>query len=212
MIRCLDFAAVLAAGIAACAPNVHAQTMQLTTEEAMVDSPQAGLKIYVRNKHPADMSSFTPERTLLFVHGATYPASTAFDLKLGGMSWMDYIARRGFDVYLMDLPGYGASTRPAAMDQPADAGEPIETTADAVQRLRRRRRLGARPQAFEQARCDGLVLGNHDRRRLRRRAADEGEPPRPLCAGLDIAGYAVRRRRSSAPTAWSPATRRCSAG
>jgi hypothetical protein len=60
MVRRLDFAAVLAAGIAACAPGVHAQTMQLTTEEAMVDSPQAGLKIYVRNKHPADMSSFTP--------------------------------------------------------------------------------------------------------------------------------------------------------
>jgi pimeloyl-ACP methyl ester carboxylesterase len=132
MVRRLDFAAVLAAGIAASAPNVHAQTMQLITEEAMVDSPQAGLKIYVRNKHPADMSSFGPERTLLFVHGATYPASTAFDLELGGLSWMDYIARRGFDVYLMDLPGYGASTRPAAMDQPADAGEPIETTADAV--------------------------------------------------------------------------------
>lgn len=132
MVRRLDIAAVLAAGVGVCAPNVHAQTMQLATEEAMVDSPQAGLKIYVRNKHPADMSSFTPERTLLFVHGATYPASTAFDLELGGMSWMDAIARRGFDVYLMDLPGYGASTRPAAMDQPAEAGEPIETTADAV--------------------------------------------------------------------------------
>src|SRR5271157_2838312 len=111
MVRRPVVAAVLAAGIAACAPDVHAQTAQLTTEEAMVDSPQAGLKIYVRNKHPADMSAFAPERTLLFVHGATYPAETAFDLELGGMSWMDYIARRGFDVYLMDLPGYGASTR-----------------------------------------------------------------------------------------------------
>jgi pimeloyl-ACP methyl ester carboxylesterase len=132
MVRSLEFAAVLAAGVAACAPAVRAQTTQLVTEEAMVDSPQAGLKIYVRNKHPADMTSFSPERTLVFVHGATYPASTAFDLELGGLSWMDYIARRGFDVYLMDLPGYGASTRPAAMDKPADAGEPFETTADAV--------------------------------------------------------------------------------
>jgi pimeloyl-ACP methyl ester carboxylesterase len=45
---------------------------------------------------------------------------------------MDYIAGRGFDVYLLDLPGYGASTRPAAMNQPAEAGQPVETTADAV--------------------------------------------------------------------------------
>ncbi len=132
MARRLVVAAFLALGVAERGPAVHAQTAQLTTEEAMVDSPQAGLKIYVRNKHPADMSEFTPEHTLIFVHGATYPASTSFDLQLDKMSWMDYIARRGFDVYLLDLPGYGASTRPAAMDQPADAGQPVEVTADAV--------------------------------------------------------------------------------
>ncbi len=98
----------------------------------MIPSPSSGLKIYVRNKHPIGMTRFTPERTVVFVHGATYPASTAFDLELGGLSWMDYIARRGFDVYLLDLPGYGRSTRPAAMDQPAQASQPIETTAEAV--------------------------------------------------------------------------------
>ena len=103
----------------------------LVTEEAMIPSPQPGLKIYVRNKHPAGMKHFTSGRTLVFVHGATYPASTAFDLELGGMSWMDYIASRGYDVYLLDLPGYGRSTRPPAMDQPAEAGAPVETTADA---------------------------------------------------------------------------------
>ena len=104
----------------------------LVTEEAMINSPRSGLKIYVRNKRLAALYRFSAERTLVFVHGATYPASTAFDLELGGMSWMDYMARRGFDVYLLDLPGYGHSTRPAAMDQPAEAGQPVETTADAV--------------------------------------------------------------------------------
>ena len=82
----------------------------LVMEEAMVDSPQPGQKIYVRNKHAEGMTAFTPERTVLFVHGATYPASTAFDLELGGLSWMDYIAQRGFDVYLLDLPGWLLST------------------------------------------------------------------------------------------------------
>jgi pimeloyl-ACP methyl ester carboxylesterase len=107
-------------------------SVRLVTEEAIVNSPRAGLKIYVRNKHPQRLRRFRPERTLVFVHGATYPASTSFDLELGGLSWMDAIARRGFDVYLLDLPGYGASTRPPAMDQSADAAEPIENTADAV--------------------------------------------------------------------------------
>ena len=73
----------------------------------MVKSPDAGIEIFVRNKRPANMTSFRPERTLVYVHGATYPASTAFDLKLDGLSWMEYIASRGYDVYLLDLRGYG---------------------------------------------------------------------------------------------------------
>ena len=51
-----------------------AQTPHLIAEEMMVKSPDPGVEIYVRNKRPADMNSFWPERTLLFVHGATYPA------------------------------------------------------------------------------------------------------------------------------------------
>ena len=70
-------------------------------------------------------STFRPGRILLFVHGATYPSETAFDLPLDGFSWMDYIACRGFDVYLVDLRGYGRSTRPAEMAQPAKANTPI---------------------------------------------------------------------------------------
>jgi hypothetical protein len=57
-------------------------------KEMMVPSGP-GIEVYVRNKRPADMNAFRPERTLLYVHGATYPASTAFDLKLDGLSWMD---------------------------------------------------------------------------------------------------------------------------
>ncbi len=120
-------------GLAGTAPAYASAPVKLVTEEAMVASPQPGIKIYVRNKRPANQTHFDAAHTLVFVHGATYPASTAFDLELGGMSWMDYMARRGFDVYLLDLPGYGNSTRPASMDQPAEGGQPVETTAQAVQ-------------------------------------------------------------------------------
>src|SRR5260370_5292828 len=78
------------------------------------------------------MTMFRPERTVLYVHGATYPASTAFDLQLGGMSWMDYIAARGYDVYLLDLRGYGKSTRPKEMDVPPEANAPIVRGETAV--------------------------------------------------------------------------------
>ena len=113
-----------------CLGAVHAGAQnppKLVTEEFMV-SQQDGIQLYVRNKHPDNMNVFTPERTVLFVHGATYPSETSFDLPIGGASWMDQIASRGFDVYLVDLPGYGKSTRPKEMDQPADANGPIVDT------------------------------------------------------------------------------------
>jgi pimeloyl-ACP methyl ester carboxylesterase len=108
-----------------------AQSPKLVMEEMLVPS-EPGIEIYVRNKRPADMSSFRPERTLLFVHGATYPAHAAFDLELDGLSWMEYIAARGYDVYLLDLRGYGKSTRPKEMDQPPEANAPIVRGTTAV--------------------------------------------------------------------------------
>jgi pimeloyl-ACP methyl ester carboxylesterase len=77
----------------------YAQSQKIVMEEMMVPSSDSDIEIYVRNKHPADMTAFRPDRTVLYVHGATYPASTAFDLQLGGTSWMDYIAARGYDAY-----------------------------------------------------------------------------------------------------------------
>ncbi len=117
-------ALVLAAMMmAALAGGASAETIVM--EEMMVPSSDPGIAIYVRNKHPAGMTSFRPERTVVFVHGATYPAHTAFDLALDGMSWMDYIAARGYDVYLLDLRGYGKSTRPPEMADKPDANPPL---------------------------------------------------------------------------------------
>jgi pimeloyl-ACP methyl ester carboxylesterase len=124
----------LAGGIMAAmiATAATAQQTQLVSEDIMVKSPDAGIEIFVRNKRPANMTSFRPERTVVFVHGATYPAHTAFDLKLGGLSWMEYIAQRGYDVYLLDLRGYGKSTRPKEMDEDATKNRPIVRNDTAI--------------------------------------------------------------------------------
>src|SRR5262249_5867382 len=108
-----EIAAALAATLLA--TSAFAQTPQLTTEEMMVKFLGPEIESYVRNTRPPEMTHFRPERTLLYVHGATYPASTAFDLQLDGHSWMDYIAERGYNVYLLDIRGYGKSSRPKEM-------------------------------------------------------------------------------------------------
>ncbi|MBR0758572.1 alpha/beta fold hydrolase [Bradyrhizobium jicamae] len=109
-----------------------AQPRPLLTDEAMVTSADAGIEIYVRNKRPSDMTAYRPERTVLYVHGATYPSETAFDLQLDGLSWMEYIASRGYDVWLLDVRGYGKSTRPPEMADKPDANPPIATGETAV--------------------------------------------------------------------------------
>jgi pimeloyl-ACP methyl ester carboxylesterase len=109
-----------------------AQAVKLATESYYIPARDPGIQLYVRNKRPEAMTTFTPDRIVLFVHGATYPAETAFDLQLDGLSWMDYIAQRGYDVYLMDVRGYGRSTRPLEMAQSAKDNRPIVHTDVAV--------------------------------------------------------------------------------
>jgi len=57
---------------------------QLITEEFMISGGDSGVLLYVRNKRPEGLPRFIPDNIVLFVHGATYPADTSFDLTLDG--------------------------------------------------------------------------------------------------------------------------------
>ncbi|HEY5215517.1 MAG TPA: alpha/beta fold hydrolase [Pseudolabrys sp.] len=98
----------------------------------MIPAADPGIQLHVRNKRLEGRDSFPAERVVLFVHGATYPSETGFDIDLPGGSWMENVARKGYDVYFVDVRGYGRSTRPAAMDAPPAENPPFATTADAV--------------------------------------------------------------------------------
>jgi pimeloyl-ACP methyl ester carboxylesterase len=112
--------------------GVLANELKLETQSYQIPSGDAGIELYVRNKHPAGMTNFTADKTLLFVHGATYPAEATFDVPLGGRSMMDHIAEQGWDVYLVDVRGYGGSTRPPEMDRPPNESAPFADTSTAV--------------------------------------------------------------------------------
>lgn len=76
-------------------------------------------QLYVRERVVAGSAlrgAISPERVVLFVHGAGTPAEVAFDLPYQDYSWMGYLARAGFDVFSVDMTGYGRSTRPAPMN------------------------------------------------------------------------------------------------
>jgi pimeloyl-ACP methyl ester carboxylesterase len=57
-------------------------------------------------------------KVLLLVHGFSNPGYVAFDTDHENCSLMRYFARAGWDVFALDLEGFGLSTRPPIMDTP----------------------------------------------------------------------------------------------
>ena len=110
--------------------SVTPTSSQMVTETFMIPS-DPGITVHVRNKHTG-AERYAPERIVLFVHGATFPSETMFDIDLPGGSWMEHAAKRGFDTYSVDVRGYGRSTRPAAMSQPPADNPPFGGADDAV--------------------------------------------------------------------------------
>ena len=89
------------------APDIAGQTAQIYVREVVL----SGTALRGR---PASGS------VVLFVHGAGTPAEVSFDVPYKDYSWMAYLAKAGFDVFSMDMTGYGRSTRPPAMNDPCN--------------------------------------------------------------------------------------------
>jgi pimeloyl-ACP methyl ester carboxylesterase len=88
-------------------------------------------QIYVRERLLAGTilrSASVADKVVLFVHGAGTPAEVAFDVPYQDYSWMAYLAQAGFDVFAMDMTGYGRSTRPTAMNDPCNLASDQQTT------------------------------------------------------------------------------------
>jgi pimeloyl-ACP methyl ester carboxylesterase len=69
-------------------------------------------------------------KVLLLVHGYSVPGFVAFDTDHENCSMMRHFAGAGWDTFALDFQGYGLSTRPLVMDDPAafaDNKAPIRT-------------------------------------------------------------------------------------
>jgi len=142
MLRFVVVAAAVSAlfGMPASSPEVQRR-------DFFVDS-DPGIRLFVREVVTSSAPDRAAGKPILLLHGARVPGLASFDLPVQGGSLAADLAGRGFDVYVMDVRGYGRSTRPKEMQEPPDAHAPLVRSNDAVHdisavvdAIRRRRRV-----------------------------------------------------------------------
>ena len=75
------------------------------------------VKLYLRERAlPNVLQRGAGDKVVLFVHGAGTPAEVSFDVPYQDYSWMGYLAKAGYDVFSVDMTGYGRSHRPPQMN------------------------------------------------------------------------------------------------
>jgi len=97
--------------------------------DAWVDS-EPGIRIFVR-EIKASMKEEAGSPVLL-IHGGGPGSLSNFDPTIRGYSLAEDIAGAGHFVYLMDVRGFGKSTRPAAMDSADTKAPPAVSFGEAV--------------------------------------------------------------------------------
>ncbi|MFD8294364.1 alpha/beta fold hydrolase, partial [Streptomyces lavendulae] len=72
------------------------------------------VKLFVRRRNGTHGGG--PSRPVLMLHGRSVPALAGFDLQYKKYSWAEELAKKDFDVFVMELQGSGLSTRPKMDD------------------------------------------------------------------------------------------------
>jgi pimeloyl-ACP methyl ester carboxylesterase len=106
-------------------------------------SKDGGVKLFLFEKRLGDPAK--TRGTILFVHGSSMAGQPTFDLQVPGRpdsSAMDHFAKLGFDCWLVDMEGYGRSTKDRDNNAPIAMGaDDCYAAALYIQKLRGKRPL-----------------------------------------------------------------------
>jgi pimeloyl-ACP methyl ester carboxylesterase len=106
--------------LAASAP-IHREELSATSD--------AGIQIYIREVRTDVRQDCQP---ILLIHGARVSGVASFDLPVPGGSLAADLADKGLCAYVVDIRGYGQSTRPPEMEQPPQSHSPLVRSVEAV--------------------------------------------------------------------------------
>ena len=90
-------------------PSPNAATIQKKESYVTRD----GLRIYLWEKYREDQEAAFSRtgKVALLVHGGTWSGRPLFDLQIRDYSLMDFLAQNGYDVWAIDIHGYGHSDK-----------------------------------------------------------------------------------------------------
>jgi pimeloyl-ACP methyl ester carboxylesterase len=116
--------------------NSAAAGVQLDPREQnfRIASSHPGLSLFMRYLPP--FGGGEPHgRTVLYVHGGTFPSALSIAHRFDGRSWRDTLGAAGFHVWGLDFHGFGASDPYPEMAQPAEAHPPLGRAEECSQQL-----------------------------------------------------------------------------
>lgn len=108
----------------------------ITSDDLFVAGAVPQVRLHLRLKRRMSRGRVRGNRrAVVFVHGATYCAVSAYDAPLPGGSWLDYAAARGRDAYAVSVRGYGRSSAAGLPSHHPPGGGPCARTSEAVDDL-----------------------------------------------------------------------------
>jgi pimeloyl-ACP methyl ester carboxylesterase len=103
-------------------------------EQFRLPSPHRGLSLFMRYMTPNQ--AINPlGRTVLYVHGGTFPSALSIAHRFDGRSWRDALCDAGFHVWGLDFHGFGESDPYPEMMEPVEAHPPLGRVAACSRQL-----------------------------------------------------------------------------
>jgi len=116
-------------------------------EHFRVPGPHDGLSLFLRYLPPSrDIAA--DGRTVVFVHGGTFPSALSIAHRFDGRSWRDELCEVGFHVWGLDFHGFGLSDSYPEMAMPAERHPPLGRAADCSRQLEQAIRFIGRRQGM----------------------------------------------------------------
>lgn len=117
---------LLVAALFAFVPSVFAQASVIRKDFLVTSDP--GIRVHVREVR----SGRAVRGPVMLLHGGGGGGIASFDVDVPGFSLAEDIARAGHPVYVMDVRGFGDSTKPSGMDDASTDAAPEGTAEQAV--------------------------------------------------------------------------------